>query len=402
MNLHRLQIAAAAVRRLGMVFVLLLGAGLKAQTNDPGRWLLVFDGSQAMGNRLSGTVEAMAKLLKSGANGELRNGDSMAVWTYGQQVQGSQNAFEWQASRSVEIATNLAAFLKRQAYKSPSSLKVLNVSLSHLVDTSERLTTVIFCDGRSQFDFTPYDEGINQNFKDALNERITSRQPFVVVLRSQRGKYVGCTVNFPPADISLPPFPPLPTPPPVVVPEPAKPATVTTPVAPALVIVGTKVGTNAEAEIKEVKNIPATNPLPIQSANTNPPVVTATVSNPPSLPPTSPPPAKAVPPVIPDLIITNAPKPAIVTAPTNPPVKTVVVTQVVVKTIEPIKPPAPTNPAPVAKEVEKARPNKFWLGLGIVAALLVTGIVANFVIRARKSSQSSLISKSMEDDSRRK
>jgi hypothetical protein len=106
--------------------------------------------------------------------------------------------------------------------------------------------------------------------------------------------------------------------------------------------------------------------------------------------------------VIPDLIITNAPKPAIVTAPTNPPVKTVVVTQVVVKTIEPIKPPAPTNPAPVAKEVEKARPNKFWLGLGIVAALLVTGIVANFVIRARKSSQSSLISKSMEDDSRRK
>ena len=75
-------------------------------------------------------------------------------------------------------------------------------------------------------------------------------------------------------------------------------------------------------------------------------------------------------------MITGAPKPAIAVVPTNPPVKTIVVTQVVVKTIAPIKPPAPTNPAPVAKTPEKNKPNKFWLGLGIVAALLVRKLEA--------------------------
>ena len=40
------------------------------------------------------------------------------------------------------------------------------------------------------------------------------------MLRSQLGKFVGCTVNFPPGNLNLPEFPPLPLPPPAPVPRP--------------------------------------------------------------------------------------------------------------------------------------------------------------------------------------
>jgi hypothetical protein len=75
------------------------------------------------------------------------------------------------------------------------------------------------------------------------------QQPFVVVVRTQNGEFVGATVNLPPGNLDFPPFPPLPqdlqaappnspSPPAVVVPPPP------VIVQPPLVIVGTNVITN--------------------------------------------------------------------------------------------------------------------------------------------------------------
>lgn len=370
-------------KKLVVLLALLWGGAVHAQTTAPGRWLLVFDTSPAMKARLPGTTAALKQFLTTSAGGELREGDSVAVWAYDKVLQRGQNPFEWNATNAASALTNLPAWLGRLPHLNTSSLSALNPSLGRVVGGSERLTIVIFCDGQSPLNFTPYDDGINQNFRESLAERKKSRQPFVVVLRSQQGKYIGCTVNFPPAGISLPPFPPLPPPPPPpkpVISTQPKPATASQPApTPSLVITGTKVGTN----LNEIPAPPP--PPPAPPTNPAPPIMTAAPTNPPAVKVDTKP------------LPTNLVKPVI----TNPPVTTVIVTQVVVKTVEPVA--APTNPPPVAaatgNQPPAAKPWLFAVGAGLLLVIVATVI---FLRRTNHRPQSSLISSSMEDDSRRK
>lgn len=373
-------------KRLVVLLALLWGGAVHAQTNAPGRWLLVFDISSSMKARLPGTTAALKQFLTTGAGGELREGDSVAVWAYDKVLQRGQNPIEWNAANAAASVTNLPAWLGRLPHLNDSSLSALNPSLGRVVGGSERVTVVIFCDGQSPLNFTPYDDGINQNFRESLAERKKSRQPFVVVLRGQQGKYIGCTVNFPPAGISLPPFPPLPPPPkPVVVTPPklAPPAVQPAATTPSLVITGTKVGTN----LNEIPAPPP--PAPAHLTNPAPPVATTASTNLPEAKME----AKPLP--------TNLVKPIIVaTIPTNPPVTTVIVTQVVVKTVEPVAP--PTNPVPGVAAESRPQSAKFWLFASAAGLLVLAGAVVIFLRGAGRRPQSSLISSSMDDDPRRK
>ena len=135
---------------------------------------------------------------------------------------------------------------------------------------------LIFCDGEDEIKGTPYDASINQVFQQRQAAQKKARQPFVIVLRTQHGQYIGCTMNFPPGMVNVPEFPPLPAPPPppaaVTAPPPA-PAVAPPPTGPPLIIIGQNVETNwppAPAPF------PATNAVPAMPAG----VVPAPVTNP--------------------------------------------------------------------------------------------------------------------------
>jgi hypothetical protein len=131
--------------------------------------------------------------------------------------------------------------------------------LNEVVRGSERLTILIFCDGETKISGTPYDAGINQFFQQKLAEQKSAHQPFVIVLRSQLGKYASCAMGLPPQPVTFPEFPPLPAPPPVV---PVKAVTKLTHVppkavtntVPSLIIIGTKIESS---------------PLPLPASPTN-------------------------------------------------------------------------------------------------------------------------------------
>ena len=105
-------------------------------------------------------------------------------------------------------------FVGKQHYAKSTHFEVLQPLLNQVVQDSERLTVLIFCDGEGKISGTPYDAGINQFFQEKLAEQKKARQPFVIVLRSQLGQYVGCTIGLAAAAGELSRFPPLPLPPP--------------------------------------------------------------------------------------------------------------------------------------------------------------------------------------------
>jgi hypothetical protein len=249
-----------------------------ATTNVDNRFLLIFDTSADMKKRVPMVQKALAELLATSVKGELHSGDSIGVWTFDQELQtGGFPLQHWIPEGAPMIVSNINRFVSKQHYSKSTSFDALQPLLGQVVENSERLTVIIFCDGEVEMNGTPFDSGISEVFQRKGSAQKKARQPLVVVLRSQRGEYTGCTVSFPPSAVNLPQFPPLPPPPgpkPANIPPPAAA------VVPSLVIVGTKVGTNmpppAPTNPPPVVPVSQTNaistPLTNTAAQTNPAV----------------------------------------------------------------------------------------------------------------------------------
>ena len=250
------------------------------------RWLLVFDTSAPMKKRLPGVEAALKTFLGTSGGGHIRADDTIGVWTFCRQLRtGEFPLTTWTPERSAGTISNVVNFVRRQWFAGDTSLEALQPSLGRIIAGSDRLTVLIFCDGNSQMDWTPYDNGINQTFRQNFAGREKSRQPFVLLLRTQQGKFTGCTVNYPPGEMNLPPWPPWPEPPPVISTPPNLPPApvVSNPpavVVPALIIMGTNVGTNV-GEVEKVASLhpatPASNQVSAKLASGIP-----AVSNPPA------------------------------------------------------------------------------------------------------------------------
>jgi len=355
-------------------------AGQAAQAGPPERWLLIFDSSSAMKKRLPALDGEINLLFGSNMGDHLHAGDSVGVWTFDNAVHaGDYPLMTWQPENAAGMATNLMKFVRKQDFHGVTDFSALQDLVNRVIATSERLTIVIFCDGEGEVHWTPYDEGINENLKEGAAERKKSRLPVVMVVRTQQGKYIGATVNYPPAGVTIPPFPPLavkppttPPPPPLVV-HPA-PAPAPRPVVelPPLIIVGKSEGTDVTATAR----FEATNVVPkVDRIHINPGNMTVA---------SAPAPA-SVPQVVP---VTNE---------ATPPAETQPVTNAVASV--PVNTVTPTNAVAGTTDANADRGAK--LLLAIAAAFFgVAIILVIWLATRRRRPTASLITSLMSDDPR--
>ena len=362
------------------------------------RFLFIFDTSSEMKRRQAAVQAEVTQLLATSMGGQLHAGDSIGMWTFGQELGTTPfPQLRWLPEDAATIASEINKFVGKQGFSGKTRFSALQPRLNQVIQGSGRLTVLIFSDGGDDINWTPYDAGINQVFKQRAAEQKNTRQPFVLVFRTQQGQYTGCTMNFPPGMVSIPEFPPLPAPPappaptnppPPPPPTPTNPPPpapeVKPPVGPPLIIIGTTVHTNWPTEP------PPPKPEPVAPTNVAPPVPTNIVP----IAPTNPvePPQPTIP--IPTIQTNEAPAPPVnPVPPTNstpaPPPKPVSVT-----------PPAPamaTNA--VAVPPENSGPDH-TVAFAVGGALLLAagGLVVLAVFRGRRTGGSSLITRSMRKD----
>jgi hypothetical protein len=238
------------------------------------RVLLVFDTSAEMKRRLPAVQKAVETLLATNLSRQLRSNDTIGVWTFDQELRTGQFPLQsWKPDNVALTASTINAFVGSQRYAKKTRLEAVLPLLSQLVQSSERLTAVIFCDGYGELHGTPYDSGVNQIFLQRREERQKAKQPIAVVLRSQLGEYVDCMVSFPPQPVSLPEFPPLPEPPA----PPPQTATPPRPATPPLIIIGTPPPSRPAAPPPAPTNPPppavTSPPAPPEAQAPNPPEV---------------------------------------------------------------------------------------------------------------------------------
>jgi hypothetical protein len=323
-----------------------------AMSGVDSRFLLIFDTSSAMKARVPATQYAVERLFFSMMNGQLQPGDTIGVWAFDRKLSSGEFPLQsWLPQNAAMIASNITNFVRLQRYSKSTRFDVLMPEVNGLVQNSERLTVLIFCDGDGEIKGTPYDNAINSTLKQ--NERVLKKanQTFIVVLRAQFGQYTGYTVNSSAIGVNFPDFPPLPQPPQPVAPvktnpppPPPPPAPVVT--APPLVIVGTNVVTHL---------LP---PIPATSGLTNPP---------PAKLESNPPPAESL------SIPTNA-------GPTNATPPKMAETQ--------------TN-APVSSGENSGLSRDGALAIGAVLLAVAVVVIIAALIRSRKRGRGSLITRSM-------
>jgi hypothetical protein len=360
-------------------FVVPAGRAQPATQINDSRFLFIFDTSAEMKKRLPAVQAEVNELLSTSLGGQLHAGDSLGVWTFGQDLRTGQFPLQhWNPENAVTVASDINKFAGRQHYANVTRFGALQPQLNELIQNSTRLTVLIFCDGGDDINWTPFDTGINQVFQQRLAEQKRTRQPFVLVLRTQFGQYAGCTVNFPPGMVSVPEFPPLPQPAP---PNPPPPAPVIKPpVGPPLIIIGTKVGTNRPPATEPPMPPP---PAPLPATN----IIPAAPTN-----PVAPPPPPAIP--APAVQTNTAPAPPATSfAPTN-------AAAVTPAKPLPTPPPGPmTSANAVAPPPEPSGPDHRG-ALAIGGALLIAAgaLIALAVSRSRQNDRGSLISRSMRKD----
>lgn len=278
--LRRMQLAAMLLAAIFLV------PALRAQPTEQtvqSRFLFIFDTSKEMKPRLPAAEKALNTMLATSLRGELHAGDSMGVWTFGQNLQTKGYPLQsWNPDAAVAIASNLVKFVDEQHYAKTARYEMLQPLLNRVVQDSERLTVLVFCDGGGKISGTPYDAAISQVFKEKLGEQKNAQQPFVVVFRSQLGQYVGCAMTLPPQLLNIPPFPPLPEPPP-----PPKPKPTNAP-PPAKVVMGQPliiIGKKPAANVPPPVTIPPPVVAPATPAN---PSVAKDVGSTPAIPPVAP------------------------------------------------------------------------------------------------------------------
>ncbi|MGO8682397.1 MAG: hypothetical protein ACLQU6_15955 [Limisphaerales bacterium] len=414
---------------MALLAVFILPAKSNAQTEGegfPNRWLIIFDTSADMKPRLPAVRTELTQLLGTSMGSHMLADDSLGIWTFDRTLRTGQFPLEsWSPEDAVKISTELNKFLGKQHYSKNTQFSALQPLLSRVMQNSSRLTVVLFCDGEDNISGTPYDNGINTIFQNKLAQQKKDKEPFVLVFRTQQGKFVGCTVNFPPGMLNFPDFPPFRetappkpaqiTPPlPVATPPPPSPQKIAEPI----LIIGTNVMSQAPSQpAPEAETVTTPTPPTNAAPPVNPPVVkqsgtvnqaptnaVASSQNKPPVAVTSPKVETNPPPPAPPPPMAVAPAPVIHPAqPTNataqssvvPPVQTNAPPAVIASI--PAKQAVATNqPAKAAAPAKKSALSRQGL-LAIGATLLLASVILIVLVymNTRRPSRSSLISQSM-------
>lgn len=199
---------------IGLMAFLLLASQSFCQTNSAkfgkisSRFLLIVETSRPMGHRSDATLKAVTSLLYSGFNHQIKQGDTLGVWTYNQQLYTGRAPLQhWSTPLQREIVSGTLDFFKNQKYEKQPAFSSVRPALDKVIKDSEFITVVLISSGEDAMTGTPFDDKINQFYKSWKVDQEKARMPFITVLRAKRGTITGYTAIPVPWQVEIPSWP---------------------------------------------------------------------------------------------------------------------------------------------------------------------------------------------------
>ena len=187
---------------------------LRAQTNTPraprppARYLLIVETSKSMQPRAATVLSTVWYLLGSGLDGQFRNGGTLGVWTFNQDLSAGNLPLQtWSSSAQKDITQRTISFLKGQKYGKRPKFDEVAPALRRVIEASEALTVVLITSGDCKIQGTPFNEQVNAAYQQFRGQQQKAHMPFVTVLRARHGQVVDYIVNTPPWPLQVPRLP---------------------------------------------------------------------------------------------------------------------------------------------------------------------------------------------------
>jgi hypothetical protein len=188
---------------------------LRAQTNTAkpaplsDRCLLIVETSKPMQRRSDAVLGTVRGLLMSGLNDQLRDGSTLGVWTYNEDLNAGRFPLQtWSTSAQKDIIQRTLAFLKGQKYEKQANFHKVAPALGRVIKDSKLITVVLISSGDHEVRGTPFDDQINAAYRRWSSQQQQARMPFVTVLCARNGQIANYVVNTPPWPLEMPRLPP--------------------------------------------------------------------------------------------------------------------------------------------------------------------------------------------------
>jgi hypothetical protein len=192
----------------------LLASEARSQTNVPkfgtisSRFLVIVETSHPMGRRSDATLKTVGSLLYSGFNHQIKQGDTVGVWTYNQQLStGHMPLQRWSKPLQHEIVSGTLDFLKSQKYEKQPAFASVRPAIDKVIKDSELITVILISSGEDAMTGTPFDDKINELYKNWKVDQEKAKMPFITVLRAKRGRITGYAAVPAPWQIEIPAWP---------------------------------------------------------------------------------------------------------------------------------------------------------------------------------------------------
>jgi hypothetical protein len=187
--------------------VLCLGLVCFAVASPPQerRWLLAIETSESMEPRKQGLYDTLENLFRSGFDRRLQPGDSIGVWTFNQEVLTGQFPLQtWSTDQGPRINQQLRAFLETRSFQRLGNPSAAVALATEVARRSAHFSLILICTGQEPISGTPFDSLINAALRDMRRTQRRTRQPVLVVLRSEHGQWIDYTVGQPPWPVQIP------------------------------------------------------------------------------------------------------------------------------------------------------------------------------------------------------
>ena len=176
---------------------------------EANRVLLVVETSKNMQRQGDAALATINELFGSGMHGQMRSGDTVGLWTYNEELYvGHLPVQDWTPKNAKDVQERTLKFLTQQKLEKKGDIRKVLPRLARVINDSEFITVILVNTGEEEIAGTPYDRQINEYYKTWREKQRKAVNPFVTVLRGERGKLTHYSVCQVPWKIEIPPIPP--------------------------------------------------------------------------------------------------------------------------------------------------------------------------------------------------
>jgi hypothetical protein len=156
-------------------------------------------------------LKTVQELLKSGLDGQLREGDTLGVWTYNATLYAGRLPLQrWSPAQQKAITSRVVSFLKSQKLELLPVLDTVLPALDSVIRNSQQITVILVTAGDGAIQGTPCDHQINAFWDIGREKQQKAKMPFVVVFRAWEGVIKDCSLTLAPDPVKIPALSPQP------------------------------------------------------------------------------------------------------------------------------------------------------------------------------------------------